>query len=97
MIELEEKRLAMHYPEAGVFLFDAFGTFISLVPILTPHPVEVTAELIYYTNHNKVNIYNYKMLNADTLPISISKVKQTLLFRNRMILLLQDGTIWINE
>jgi len=97
MIELEEKRLAMHTPETGVFLFDAFGTFISMIPVLTPHSVEVTSELIYYTHHDHVNIYNYKMLSEDRLPIAISGAIQTLLFRNKMILLLQNGTIWINE
>jgi hypothetical protein len=97
MLELEEKRLAMHQPETGVFLFDAFGTFISLIPIRTPHPVEVTTELIYYTKDNQVNIYNYKILNDTILSIAIPKAIQTLLFRNKMVVLLQNGTVWVNE
>jgi hypothetical protein len=97
MIELEEKRLAMHQPEAGIFFFDAFGTFITLIPILTSHTVEVTSELIYYTDNNQVSIYNYKILNGDILSLSIAEAKQTLLFRNKMIVLLQNGAIWVNE
>ena len=97
MMELEEKSLAFHDPETGIYLFDTFGTFNKLIPILTPATVTVTPELIYYTHNNEVNIYNYKMLSHDTLPLPISEGIQTLLFRNKMILLLQAGTIWINE
>jgi len=97
MIELEEKSLAMHDPESGVFLFDAFSTFNKLIPIITTHPIEVTSELIYYTNNNEVAIYNYRTMSAKTQQLPVSNVIQTLLFRNNMILLLQDGTVWIYE
>jgi WD40 repeat protein len=97
MIELEEKSLAFHDPETGIFLFDAFGTFNKLIPIITSHPVTVTPELIYYTNNNEVVFYNYKTLNAETQQLPVSDVVQTLFYRNNMIVLLQTGTIWIYE
>jgi WD40 repeat protein len=97
MIELEEKSLAFHEPETGVYLFDAFGTFNKFIPILTANPVEVTPEWIYYTGNNEVFIYNYKVLNTETQQLPISNVIQTLLYRNNMILLLKNGTIWIYE
>ena len=97
MIELEEKSLAFHDPDAGVYLFDSFGTFNKLIPIITPNPVEVTSELIYYTKNNEVVIYNYKILNFEIQQLPISNVAQTLLYRNNMILLLQNGYIWIYE
>jgi hypothetical protein len=97
MIELEEKSLAFHEPESGVYLFDSFGTFNKLIPIITSNFVEVTSELIYYTNNNEVVIYNYKFLNTETQQLPIANVVQTWLYRNNMILLLQNGTIWIYE
>jgi len=97
MIELEEKSLAFHAPEAGIYLFDSFGTYNKLIPIITSNPVEVTSELIYYANNNEVVIYNYKTLNFETQQLPTSNVAQTLLYRNNMILLLQNGTIWIYE
>ena len=97
MIELEEKSLAFQEPESGVYLFDAFGTFNKLIPIITPNPIEITPELIYYTNNDEVVIYNYKVLSFDTQQLPISSVVQTLSFRNNLILLLQNGTIWIHE
>jgi WD40 repeat protein len=97
MIELEEKSLAFHDPEIGVLLFDAFGTFNKLVPILTPATVTVTSELTYYTFNNEVNIYNYKTLNAEKRQLPVQDVLQTLFYRNNMIFLLQNGTIWIYE
>jgi WD40 repeat protein len=97
MIELEEKSLAFHDPEAGIYLFDAFGTYNKLIPIITTQKVEVTPELIYYTYNDALFWYNYKVLNADTQQLSISNVVQTLLYRNNMILLLQNGTIWNYE
>jgi len=97
MIELEEKSLAMHDLESGVFLFDAFSTFNKLIPILTTQPIEVTSELIYFTNNDEVSIYNYRTMSAKTQQLPVSGVTQTLLFRNSMTLLLQDGTVWIYE
>jgi WD40 repeat protein len=97
MIELEEKSLAFHDPETGIFLFDAFGTFNKLIPIITSHLVTVTSELIYYSNNDEVNIYNYRTLNAETKQLPVSNVIQALFYRNNMILLLQNGTIWIYE
>jgi hypothetical protein len=97
MIELEEKSLAFHDPETGIYLFDAFGTFNKLLPILMPATVTVNSELIYHTRNNEANIYNYRMLNYDTLLLPIPETIQTMFFRNKMILLLQTGTIWINE
>ena len=97
MIELEEKSLAFHVPEAGIYLFDIFGTFNKLVPIITQQPVTVTSELIYYSNNDEVNMYNYKTLNTDTKQLPVSDVIQTLFYRNKMILLLKNGTIWIYE
>lgn len=97
MIELEEKSLAFHDPEAGVYLFDSFGTYNKLIPVLTSYWVEVTPELIYYTRNHEVYFYNYKVLNSEIQQLDISNVIQTLFYRNNMILLLQNGTIWINE
>jgi len=97
MIELEEKSLAFHDPETGIYLFDTFGTFNKRISILTPATVTVNSELIYHTCNNEVNIYNYRMLSDNTLSLSISEAIQTLLFRNKMVILLQNGTIWINE
>jgi len=97
MIELEEKSLALHDPESGVYLFDTFTTFNKLIPIITSQPIEVTSELIYYTRNNEVAIYNYKTMQAKTQQLPVSDVIQTLLHRNNMILLLRDGTVWIHE
>ncbi|MCL2290195.1 MAG: hypothetical protein FWC34_05745 [Bacteroidetes bacterium] len=97
MIELEEKSLAMHDPESGVFLFDAFSTFNKLIPIITNQPIEVTSELIYYTDNNEVAIYNYKTMSAKTQQLPVSGVIQALFYRNNIILLLQNGTVWIYE
>jgi hypothetical protein len=97
MIEIEEKSLAFQDVEAGILLFDAFGTFNKLIPVITPNPVTVTSELIYYTNNNEVAFYNYKTLKAETQQLPISNVIQTHYFRKNMILLLQNGTIWIYE
>jgi WD40 repeat protein len=97
MIELEEKSLAFQDPETGVFLFDAFGSFNKLIPIITTQPITVTPELIYYSNNNELFFYNYKTLNAETKQLPVSNVIQTLIYRNNMILLLQTGTIWIFE
>ena len=97
MIELEEKSLAMQDQETGIYLFDAFGTFNKLIPIITPHPVVITSELIYYTNNDEVTLYNYKTLYSETRQLPVSRIAQTRYYRNNMILLLQDGTIWIYE
>ena len=97
MIELEEKSLAFHEPESGIFLFDAFGTFNKLVPIITAHPVTVTPELIYYVNNDEMNLYNYKTLHAESKKLPVSNVIQALFYRNNMIVLLKDGTIWNHE
>jgi len=97
MIELEEKSLAFHDPNSGIYLFDAFGTFNKLIPIITYNNVEVTSELIYYTQDNSLFWYNYKLLNGDTKQLPILNVVQTLLYRKNMIFLLQNGTIWIYE
>jgi hypothetical protein len=97
MIELEEKSLAFHDPNAGIYLFDAFGTFNKLVPVITPHPVTVTPELIYYSNYNEVFFYNYKTLNTETQQLPVPDVIQTFFYRNNMIILLQNKTIWIYE
>jgi len=97
MIELEEKSLAFQEPESGVYLFDAFGTFNKRIPIVTSNPMEINSELIYYTNNHEVIIYNYKILNSDIQQLPLSNVVQTIVFRNKMILLLQNGTIWIYE
>jgi len=95
MIELEEKNLAFHNPQTGIYFFDTFGTFYKSIPIITPHAVEITSELIYYTNHDEVVMYNYKSLNTEIQPLPTSPVVQTILYRNNRIVLLQNGTIWI--
>jgi WD40 repeat protein len=97
IIELEDKSLAFQDPETGVYLFDTFGTFNKLIPVITSNSVEITSEVIYYTNKNAVEIYNYKLLNSKTQQLPVSDVIQTLLYRNNMILLLKNGTIWIYE
>ena len=95
MIELEEKSLAMHDPETGIYLFDAFSTFNKLIPIITSQSVTVTSDLIYYSNNDEIIIYNYKTLSTETQQLPVSNVIQALLFRNNKVLLLQNGTIWI--
>jgi len=97
MIELEEKTLAIHDTEQGVFLFDIFSTFNKLIPLITPRSVTVTPELIYFANDNEITIYNYKTMSIETQQLPISNVIQTQFYRNKMILLLQNGTIWIYE
>jgi hypothetical protein len=95
MIELEEKSLAFHDPESGVHLFDAFSTYNKRIPIITHSLVTVTSELIYYTNKNKVAIYYYKTLDSETRELPFPNVIQTHFYRNNMVLLLTNGTIWI--
>jgi len=97
MIEIEEKTLALHDPESGVYLFDMFSTFNKLIPVITSHPVAVTSELIYFTRNDEVVIYNYKTMNYETQQLPVSGVIQTLLFRNNMILLLENGSVWMYE
>lgn len=97
MIELEEKNLALYDPNVGVFLFDIFCTYNKSIPITANTSVEVTSDLIYYTKDNDVVIYNYKTMDTEIQQIPVNNVLQTLLYRNKMILLLQNGTIWIYE
>ena len=97
IIELEEKSVAFFDLESGVYLFDGFGTFNKLIPIITPHSVEITTELIYYTNNSEVTFYNYKTMKSETQQLPVSNVLQTLFFRNNMIVLLENKTIWIYE
>jgi len=97
MIELEEKSLALHDPKTGVYLFDAFSTFNKLIPVITSQPIEVTSELIYFTRDKEIAIYNYKTMSTLTQQLPVSDVLQTLIHRNNMIILLQDGTVWIHE
>lgn len=97
MIELEEKSLAFHDPKSGIYLFDAFGTFNKLIPVITSQRVEVNSELIYYTNHNELLCYYYKIFNTEVLQLPVSNVLQSLLYRNNMILLLQNGNILIHK
>jgi len=95
--ELEDKNLALHDPESGIFLFDAFSTFNKLIPIITSRPVSVTSEIIYYSNDDELIIYNYKTMAAETQQLPVSNVIQTLFYRNKLFLLLQDGSIWLYE
>lgn len=95
IIELEEKNLAMHDPETGIYLFDAFGTFNKLISIITSQSITVTSDLIYYSDNDRLTIYNYKTLNTETQELPVSNVIQASLFRNHKILLLENGTIWI--
>jgi len=97
MIELEEKSIAFHDPAKGIFLFDSFGTYNKLIPIITSNSVEVTSELIYYTHNDEIIIYDYKILDSETKHLPTSNVIQTLIYRNNIILLLKNGTIWIYE
>jgi len=97
MIELEEKSLAFHDPVTGIYLFDSFGTYNKLIPIITSNLVEVTSELIYYTHNTEIIIYNYKILNFENQQLPFSNIAQTLIYRNNLIFLLQNGTIWIYE
>jgi len=95
MIELEEKSLAFHVPDTGIYLLDSFGTFNKLLRMATEQPVVVTGDLIYYSKNNEVVIYNYKTLSTDTQQLPISDVAQALFYRNKMVFLLNDGTLWI--
>jgi hypothetical protein len=95
MIELEEKSLAFHDHTNGVYLFDAFGTFDKLIPVITTNPVTVTSELIHYTTLSEVVIYNYKTLHYESRELPVNNAVQTHFYRNNMILLLDNGTIWI--
>jgi len=97
MIELEEKSLAFHDTETGIYLFDAFGTFNKLIPIITSQPVTITSELIYYTNNDTVNFYNYKTLNTETQQLPVSDVHQSFFYRKNLIVLLKNGTLWLYE
>ena len=97
MIELEEKSLAFHDPKTGIYLFDSFGTFNKLIPIITANPLIVTSELIYYTDINEIIIYNYKTLTFEKQQLPISNVITSILYRSNMFFLLQNGTIWIYE
>ena len=95
LIELEEKNIAFHDPMTGIYLFDTFGTFNKLIPIITPNAIEITSTLIYYTNNDELILYNYKTLSLETQQLPISNVQKSIIYRNNRILLLLDGTIWI--
>ena len=95
MIEMEEKKIAFQDPQVGIYLFDTFGTYIKLIPIVTSQPMEITSEFIYYTNNNELFLYNYKILETSIHQLPVSNVLQTLVYRNNLILLLQNNTIWI--
>ena len=95
MIELEEKKIALHDPNCGVFFFDSFGTFNKLIHISTHHYISITSEFIYYTQNDEIHLVGLKNLNTEIQPLPVSDVVQTLLYKNNMILLRQNGTIWI--
>jgi len=97
MIELEEKSIAFHDAETGIYLFDSFVTYIKMIPVITSNLIEITSELIYYTNNNELIVYNYKTMNTETQKIPVSNAIQSLVFRNKMIFLLQNETVWIYD
>jgi hypothetical protein len=51
--------------------------------------------MIYYTQNNEISIYNYSTMSAETQQLPVSNALQALFYRNKITILLQDGSIWI--
>jgi hypothetical protein len=53
--------LYLNCPETGIYVFDIFGTFNTLVPLKNLKHFQVKESIIYYQNDSSLCSYNYKL------------------------------------
>jgi len=95
LIEIKEKIMVLQHPYAGLLFFDAFGTFIKKIAILTHNPIQIINTTIYYIKDGILEEYDYQKLEKQISDFQIDNAKQILKYRNRHIVLTDAGSVAI--
>lgn len=91
----QDGKVVLHFNDSGISFFDAFGTLIKSLPIITNKPVQVEKDLVYYLDKNQLYVYNTNRLEQTTLWLPIADVKQCICTNNRFYLLSESGEVLI--
>ena len=95
MTVIDEKQIAIFTPEIGIRFFDSFGTFQKSSAITSDKFIQITDTYIYYLKGNIIHCYNYIKLDESTVELKIENIIQCLVYRDKYILLTEDGTVII--
>jgi hypothetical protein len=95
MTVINEKQIAIFNPETGIRFFDSFGTFIKSIAVTSDKHIQITDSFIYYIKGNILHCYNYHKLDEYTVELPMNNIKQCLVYRDKYILLTEDGKVII--
>lgn len=80
----------------GLFLFDAFGTLVKQLPILTDKFVQVDKDNVYYLKENLLCVYNMTRLEQQTINLSVQDAKQCIYKNDKLFILTEAGEVLID-
>lgn len=95
MTVINEKQIAIFSPETGIRFFDSFGTYIKNIAITSDNYIQITDGFIYYLKGDILHCYNYNKLDELTVELKMKNIKQCLIYKDKYILLKENGTIII--
>ena len=97
LLFISSKNLILQDATSGILFFDAFGTYLKTLPIIAENIMQIDESTISYLKDNNLHLYNYIKMDEKIIPLSIEKVKQTVRYRDKLIVLQENGTVLISK
>ena len=95
IFEADDKTIAIHNQQQGIYFFDSFGTYIKTIAIQTLFDVQIINHTIYYIRENRLHAYNMQTLQEEQFELPIPEVQQCLRYRNLLYLLNKKGEVFV--
>lgn len=81
----------LNCPDVGIYVFDIFGTFSKVISIKGLKNFQVNENIIYFQKDSSVCSYNYKLFEEICKSYPVTKLAQSVFFKNRVYLSNKDS------
>ena len=79
--------------EAGVFVFDWYGSYQKTIPVPDISKFEIRSNRLFYIDGNKLKYFHLKTLQKAEIALSETGVVDFALFEDRLLLITQNELV----
>ena len=86
-----ENQLFVLFPQTGIVVFDAFGTYYKTIPLINVVDFQVVSNYLFTLKSNKLNAYKIKTIEQADYILNEANVSKFCLLTNRLFALSNDS------
>lgn len=94
LLAIPEKSLFLHDPATGILMFDAFGTYLKTITLITQSKIQISDNQVVYIDQDELFLYDFQELRQSWLAYLPAGVLQAVLWNNQVLFIGSDKNVY---